>query len=368
MRVDWAGEGYLEGVEGEDREARAALLDTMLEWGIDAEDLRQACAEDRLVLLPLEHALAPEGRRYTPREFAEELGQDVEFLARQRQALGLTVIDPDEASLTQEDLDAVRRTNALREAGVGDTQMLELARVMGQAMANVAAALTSITGESLLQAGDSERDVALRYAEAARELVPMAAPSLDYLFRAHMRAQLRQAVVDRRARELGRIDGGQQMAVCFADLTGFTRLGEEVTPDELGSLSGRLAEMASDAAAEPVRVVKMIGDAAMLVSPEPAPLLEAAFSLVDAAEAEGEKFPQVHAGIAYGEALGRSGDWFGRPVNLASRVSERAYPGSVLATEEVKDAVEDGYAWSFAGEQRLKGIKDDVKLFRARPA
>ena len=80
----------------------------------------------------------------------------------------------------------------------------------------------------------------------------------------------------------------------------------------------------------PVRLIKTIGDAAMLTSLEPEPLLDAALTLLDAAEAEAEDFPQLRAGIAIGPALSRAGDWFGRPVNLASRITQIARPGSLL--------------------------------------
>ena len=142
----------------------------------------------------------------------------------------------------------------------------------------------------------------------------------------------------------GRLPGSREVAVCFADLVGFTRLGEEVAPEELGHLAARLEALAAEAAEPPVKLVKTIGDAAMLASPEPEPLLDAALKLIDAADAEGEDFPQLRAGAAIGLALPRAGDWFGRPVNLASRITAIARPGSVLAEREVREAAADAYA------------------------
>jgi adenylate cyclase len=106
----------------------------------------------------------------------------------------------------------------------------------------------------------------------------------------------------------------------------------------------------------------------MLTSTEPEPLLDAALALIDAADAEGEEFPQIRAGIAIGRALSRAGDWFGRPVNLASRITAIARPGSLLAGREVRNAARESYLWSYAGERRLKGIRDPVVLYRARRA
>jgi adenylate cyclase len=104
----------------------------------------------------------------------------------------------------------------------------------------------------------------------------------------------------------------------------------------------------------------------MLVSTEPPALVEAALALVDAAEAEGEDFPQLHAGLAAGPAVTRGGDWYGHTVNLASRVAAIAWPGSVLCDQAVRDAAPDAFRWSFAGQRRLKGIERPVRLWRAR--
>ena len=149
-------------------------------------------------------------------------------------------------------------------------------------------------------------------------------------------------------------------------MVGFTQLGETLDPTALGAVTGRLGELAASVVEPPVRLVKMIGDAAMVVGPEPAPVVEAALALVEAAEDEGEDFPLLRAGVASGQALARAGDWYGRPVNLASRVTAIARPASVLVTEPVREALADVYAWSFAGERRLKGIDDRVKLYRCR--
>ncbi|HEU4360591.1 MAG TPA: adenylate/guanylate cyclase domain-containing protein, partial [Mycobacterium sp.] len=155
----------------------------------------------------------------------------------------------------------------------------------------------------------------------------------------------------------------------FADLVGFTRLGEAVPPEELEQLASRLAEQARDVAVPPVRFIKTIGDAVMLVCPEPAPLLNAVANLVDAADTDTD-FPRLRAGVASGAAVSRAGDWFGSPVNTASRVTGVARPGAVLVAEPVYQELADtaDFTWSFAGPRHFKGIKGEVKLFRARRA
>jgi adenylate cyclase len=116
-----------------------------------------------------------------------------------------------------------------------------------------------------------------------------------------------------------------------------------------------------------VKIVKEIGDAIMLVSPEPAQLVEAALRLIEASDGV-EGFPAIRAGVAYGPAVNRWGDWYGSTVNVASRLTDRARPASVLATEGVRDAVGSGFEWSFAGDKKLKGLSAPLKTYRARRA
>ena len=109
---------------------------------------------------------------------------------------------------------------------------------------------------------------------------------------------------------------------------------------------------------------KTIGDAAMFVSRESGPLVDAALRLVEAAhEAD---LPATRAGIACGLTMFRAGDFYGHAVNLASRITGVARPGSVLCDESVHEAAREAFDWSFAGRHRMKGIGEAVPLFRAR--
>src|SRR3954471_18078137 len=183
----------------------------------------------------------------------------------------------------------------------------------------------------------------------------------------HLRHVVATELISAREREAGKLPGAREVGVAFADLVGFTRIGEELPPDELGRVADRLEELTAERVAAPVRLVKTIGDAVMLVSPDLEPLVHTVLELVEAADAEGEEFPQLRAGVASGDALSRAGDWYGQPVNLASRITGRARPGSVLVTTEVRDATgEDGLNYSFAGDKRLKGVRDPLPLFRVR--
>jgi adenylate cyclase len=288
-------------------------------------------------------------------------------VTRQRQALGLPRPDPDERILGDADLDALKTLKQLLDAGIPEEAAHETAVVIGEAMARVANASRQVVGRALIRPGDTERDFALRAAEASRALVPLMTDQLEYVYRLHLLEQLRNTVIDQAALRSGELRNAQDVTIAFADLVGFTKLGEALPPEELGGVVGRLTDLAVEATDSPVRLVKTIGDAAMIAGPEPAGVVDAALRLVDMAEREGEDFPSIRSGVATGPALERAGDWYGSPVNVASRVTGVARPASVLATSDVRTATEDQFRWKAAGRKKLKGVKDPVRLFRARP-
>ncbi|MFO7164156.1 MAG: adenylate/guanylate cyclase domain-containing protein, partial [Mycolicibacterium hassiacum] len=211
-------------------------------------------------------------------------------------------------------------------------------------------------------------------ARSAEALVAATAPLLEQMIQEMLRLQLRrmmetEAVTASERAEGRRLPGARPVTIGFADLVGFTRLGELVPPEDLERLAGKLVETAGEVVEPPVRLVKTIGDAVMLAGPDPGEVVDDLLALVEAA-ADDDEFPRLRAGAATGMAVSRAGDWYGSPVNLASRVTGVARPGSVLVAESTHDALRDDprFTWSFAGARRLKGIKNDVKLFRVRRA
>ena len=363
MAIDFEAEGLLDGAD--DRDARLELLRTLEKEGFKLAELRDAAAHDRLALLPVERVLAGDGRLFTQQEVAEQTGLSIDFLNQTARALGLPVRAPAERVLTEDELELSRSAKALLDAGLSEEEFLELTSVLSRSMANVAASLASTFGDALLQPGDTERDLGLRYAETLRNLGPLAAPTLQQMLNLRLREQMRNAVISQAELESGRLADAQPITVGFVDIVGFTQLGEDVPPEDVGNVIRRFERAVAEAVEPPVRLVKTIGDAAMLVAPEPGPVVDAVVGLVQRSQDES---PLLRGGIASGDALPRAGDWYGRPVNLASRLTGFARRGSVVTSKEVRDAVSDGYNWSAAGSRRFKGVKGDVDVFRVRPA
>ena len=359
--------GLLDGIEDpRQREERIALCRDLIEQGFTTDELVEAARRQRLALLPVDRVFSREGAKYSPRQIAEETGLDLELLRRLWRALGLAEADDDEVAFTEDDLEAARTVAQFHAVGLPADALVLVSQVLGQSSSRLAETLREITAETMLEAGISERTLGLRFAQAADQLVPMLVPLMGYILGVHLREQVKSDIVSQAELATGQLEGARHMTVCFADLVGFTRLGERVPPGELSRAGRRLTEIAVDAARPPVRLVKMVGDGALLISPEPAPLLAAALDLCDLAEAHSDELPPLRVGVADGPAVPQSGDWFGAPVNLASRVTEIARPGSVLATRGVRDTVREQFDWSYAGRKRFRGVSGDVALYRAR--
>jgi adenylate cyclase len=363
--IDFEAEGLLDGLDGQARAERVTLLRQLAKEGVPLADLRRSTAAGSIVYLPADRVIVG-SERYTAAEIAALSDVDESFLIAARKAMGLPIPEQDEDVYTAAELESARMIHVARDAGITDEDVLDLLRVLGRGLSQVAETLRTLPLKLILEAGISEPELANRYAQAAGALYPLVNPLVESVLALHLKHATQSTVVSELERSGGQLPGSREVGVCFADLVGFTRLGEEVAPDELGRLAVRLEALAGDVAQPPVRLVKTIGDAAMLASPEPEPLLGAALSLIDAAEAEGEDFPQLRAGAALGQALPRAGDWFGRPVNLASRITAVARPSSLLVERELRESVDGPFRWSFAGERRLKGIRGPVPLYRAR--
>jgi adenylate cyclase len=359
--VDFAADGLLDGLEGDERAEREQLLSRLLEDGFSEDDLAKAVTENRLALLPVDRVL---GGTYTAAEIEERTGLPASTMIRLRRLQGLPQPEPGDRVFSDEDVEAARSTKLFLDAGFDEDRIVEITRVLGEGMARLSATITGAFVETFLAPGESEADVALRFAALAEQLTPATAPILIAGFKAHLRDSVQRGMLGRAELESGDIAGAQELAVCFADLVGFTRLGGQIEVRELGTVAGRLASLAASLTEAPVRLVKTIGDAAMFVSPDAAPLVKVALALVEAFEEE--ELPSLRAGIALGPAIARAGDYYGNSVNLASRVTGVARPGSVLCTREVRDAAAEKFAWSPAGRHKLKGVSGPTSLFRAR--
>jgi adenylate cyclase len=291
----------------------------------------------------------------------------LEVLQRLHRAAGLVhAHDPDARLQSRADAESVLAAARLIDLGLDPVQVVLIVRLLMDSLTGVAVAMRHAGLQALLHPGATELELAQAFEGLAHDAEPFLGPMVDALLRLALRHSFATEAINVFERATGTLPGAREVAVAFADLVGFTRLGEQMPPEDLGLVAIRLADLAHDVVASPVQFVKTIGDAVMLVCSDPLRLLVTVLDLVDAAAAD--DFPRLRVGLAVGPAVNRAGDWFGRPVNLASRVTGVAPAGAVWATESARKAIGDpaGIEWSVPQARHLKGIRGEVLLYGAR--
>lgn len=363
---DIESSGLLDGLEGEERAERAELVAWLLARGFTVEAIRGSFSP---MLLASRRLIGDDGTYISTRDIAEQAGIEIEMVRRVQRAIGLpTDDDPDEAVFLRADGEAVLHTAKFLELGYDPDQLLQVTRTLAEGLSNAAEMMRYTALATVLQPGATELETAKGSEVVVAAAAPLLGPMIEDMLLLQLRHALETEAVNASERASGKpLPGARAVGVAFADMVDFTRLGEAVEPEELERLSHHLADMARDVVIPPVRFVKTIGDAVMLVSPDPVPLLEAMLALAGAAEAD-PTFPRLRIGMAFGDAVSRAGDWFGSPVNLASRVTGAARPGTLLVSQSARDAIGDaeGFEWSYAGARRLKNITGETRMFRVR--
>jgi len=192
----------------------------------------------------------------------------------------------------------------------------------------------------------------------------------DWLIRRHLEAVTHRNIVENIERVMEETGIGRRRdlhppAIAFLDLSGFTRLAGAKGDEEAAKLAVRLSDLVqASSVSRHGRVVKSLGDGVMLHFRDPGGAVTAALDLVDAAPMAG--LPPARVGITSGPVVFRDGDYFGRAVNMASRITDYARPSEVLLSEAVAELdTPAGTAFEELGVVELKGIPDPVRLFRA---
>lgn len=359
-------EDLLVGLTGAQRAERAELVPWLLEQGVTVEEIR---ATNPPFLLASRHLIGDDGTYVSTREISEAHGLELELLQRVQRAIGLArVDDPDAAVHMRADAEAAAYAQKFIELGLHPDQVIAVVRVLAEGLSHAAEVMRYGALATIMRPGSTELEIAQASKALISQIAPLLGPMVEDMLFMQLRHMMETEAINAAERAAGQpLPGARQVTVAFADLVGFTKLGEVVSAEELGQLAGQLADVARDLTAPPVRFIKTIGDAVLFVCPDPVPLLDTMLKLVDMIDSD-NAFPRLRAGAASGMAVSRAGDWFGSPVNAASRVTGVARPGTVLVTESVCEEVGDqaGFEWSFAGARRLKGIKTDAKLFRVR--
>lgn len=374
----WVKEGLVPQYEGEWSQAAAShvrIVARLRERGHSVERIREASQSGRLVFGYIDELLPTSEGRYTLADAARATGLKPEQIERIVAAMGLSVLSVE--SISEEDLQVLRYGADILAAGFPQTALLQIARVYGQAMAQIADAEVRLfhlyAHEPLMRAGVSGVEVAEEMEALTREMLPFAVPFINYLHARLLAYFVEQDVIGHIEAELDEDtaeEGRLRVTVAFADLAGYTRLTEEQGEQEAVGAVERFVETIEQTLPIDARVIKTLGDEAMIVGADPVALTEWAVGLDDLLPA-GTPAPRI--GIHQGAALYRDGDYYGREVNRAARVVARAAGGEVLVTHPVVSMASmatgaQRLRFELIGEVVLKGFSEPTELFIASAA
>jgi adenylate cyclase len=342
---------------------RDSLRSFLRDAGAPDADVARAESEDWLPLLVLDRLLLPGQAEYDLNSFAQASALDESYLRRLWHALGFPDVPDDAQVFTERDLQAARR---LVERGDADALDRDAVVRQVQAVSAAMARIASVEADAIGDALERLRGQGLSSEQFACALFQSDRwDDLNLLIDYEHRLQLRAAIWRRLA-----LDAAPEIAigVGFADLAGYTNATARLDSAEIGALVARWEDRAYDTMTEHgARVVKTIGDEVMFVG-LPQQVVDAALALRDVARADDTMLP-VRVGVAAGPVVSRNGDFYGPVVNLASRLTDIARAGQVLATDALREELDgDALSWVSIGAQRLRGIGavETFALERAR--
>jgi adenylate cyclase len=347
--------------------AHARIVARLRSRGYSLKTLQEASRSGRLAFGYMEDMFPPAEGAYTLAEASEATGLEEAMIARVWSAMGVS--EDELGAISEDDLQLLRYVAAVVDAGLPTVAFLQLVRVYGQSLRAIADAEVRLfhlyVHEPLIRDGVPGLQMAEEMEGLARDLLPLSAPIMDHLHQRFLQHFVEQDVVGHlevdaeEELDLGRM----RVAIAFADLSGYTRLTEEAGEEEALDKVERFVETVGFTLPDEARIVKTIGDAVMIVSPDAGALTEWA---VGFQELQSER-PLPRIGIHAGSVLYRDGDYFGRAVNLAARVGARAAGREVLVTREVVDAASSHLSFQRIGEVRLKGFSEATELYLASP-
>ncbi|MFD2090529.1 adenylate/guanylate cyclase domain-containing protein [Blastococcus deserti] len=280
----------------------------------------------------LERLLLDGPRRYTRLQVAELAGMPPTRTQRLWRALGFADAADDDLVFTDADVSALAVLSELIDSGFVDPDSeASIARAMGQALSRLADWQTDMLADALTRPGaDGERRKASaeEVVAAARALLPRMRDIQHYVWRRHLAAN-----ADRLLSAAGRGDR-RELAVGFADLVGYTSRSRGMGGRELGAMVEDFESTATEVIARHHgRVVKTVGDGVLFTAGSPVDAVDIGLELPEVWDAEDR--PPLRVGAAYGAVLTRFGDVYSPVVNLASRLTSLARPGTVLVDREL---------------------------------
>jgi adenylate cyclase len=309
----------------------------------------------------------------TFQQLSAQTGIPLELLMVVREAFGFAEPGPED-TVRENELSVVSAIELQLSKGFRPVVIERWLRVCGDSLRRIAATETagwhSEVVTPLLASGMTEREMLQAQADLGSLMAPLREQVLLAIYYGQQEHAWTQETVEAVERALDRAGLYSRLdrppAVCFLDITGYTRLTEERGDEAAADLAARLARLVRRSSQEHGGTpVKWLGDGVMFYFREPADAVLVAVELVEVVGRHG--LPPAHVGVHAGPVVFQEGDYFGRTVNLAARIAAYARPGEVLVSREVVDAAEGGsVTFSEVGPVELKGVSGMLRLYAAR--
>lgn len=309
----------------------------------------------------------------TFRQVSDRTGIPLELVMVIREAIGMAQPSPDDR-LREDEMTIVPFIELQLSEGFRPAAIERLLRVQGDStrrMAEQEAAWWN--SEVIEQARAAGRGpAAVGNADLTDRIAPLTDQALLAMYHAHQARNWTANIVEgfevlmSQAGIHSRLE--RLPAICFLDLTGYTRLTQERGDDAAADLATTLARLVQRSSVRHGgKPIKWLGDGVMFYFADPGPGVVAALEMVDELAAAG--LPPAHVGLHAGPVLYQEGDYYGQTVNLTARIADYARSGEVLVTQAVADASHgENIAFADVGQVELKGVTGTVHLLRAHRA
>jgi adenylate cyclase len=320
---------------------------------------------------PYQRWAVPSDRTY--RQVSQETGLSLDTLRESFESTGFAWTSPDDP-IREDELEVVPLLQLGFSTGILDQAWISR---VGRAYAEGLRLAATVENEAyrarfeepVLASGLGQHRAMALASELAGDFIPLIEQAVMGVYRRQQElvwTQHQVLNIESALEEAGVLDRPERVpAMCFLDLTGYTRLTEERGDRAAAELAGSLAVLVERSSrAYRGTPVKWLGDGVMVHFQEPAGAVLAALQLVGQLPEAG--LPPGHAGVAAGPVVVQGGDYFGRTVNLAARIATQAAAGQVLVSEQVASSPPpEGVRFVGLGEFALKGYRAPVRVLEA---
>ena len=282
-------------------------------------------------------------------------------------AMGLPAPQPHEPAFTPKEAQAFADLRQQQDLWPFE-DAVQIARLYGRLLARIAHASVhqwfAVAEPRLRAAEQDEAQRAIAAAESFDRLLPAADALLTGIHRRWVEREAAQiALRSAESRTDGLLSGLTEVSILFCDLKDFTAFADRQGDGAALRIIDQLATTVTRERGDEAGLTKLLGDGFMIVYPEPLPAVQAVGRIMRAMAAHGS--PAIHASVHHGRAVPREGDYFGSAVNLAARLLTLADRDELLVTAPVVERC-PGFDWEHCGSERVRGVSDDVEVFRLR--